>query len=107
MSGEYRVDPEALRRFARTSADRSERLRAIRAELGGHRLSPSAFGKLPEAEQTGRDYAERADAAVENLTAAADTMVRIDDHVQGVARNYEQAEAETAAAMSAITRGLA
>ncbi|WP_030262374.1 hypothetical protein [Streptomyces sp. NRRL B-24484] len=106
MSGEYRVDPEALRRFARTSADRSEKLRAIRAELGAHRLSPDAFGKLPEAEQTGRDYAERADAAVENLTSAADTMARIDEHAQGVARSYEQAEAETAESLNAIARGL-
>ncbi|PBC71828.1 hypothetical protein BX265_6441 [Streptomyces sp. TLI_235] len=106
MSGEYRVDPEALRRFARTSADRSEKLRAIRAELGAHQLSAGAFGKLPEAEQTGRDYAERADAAVENLGSAADTMARIDEHVQGVARNYEQAEAATADSLHAIARGL-
>ncbi|MCU7825413.1 type VII secretion target [Kitasatospora sp. DSM 101779] len=106
MSGEYRVDPEALRRFARTSADRSEKLRAIRAELGAHRLSTDAFGKLPEAEQTGRDYAERADAAVENISSAADTMARIDEHVQGVARNYEQAEAATADSLDAIVRGL-
>ncbi|WP_431677970.1 hypothetical protein [Kitasatospora sp. KL5] len=106
MSGEYRVDPEALRRFARTSADRSEKLRAIRAELGAHQLSVGAFGKLPEAEETGRDYTERADGAVENLTSAADTMARIDEHIQSVARNYEQAEAATADSLNAIVRGL-
>ncbi|GAA4995129.1 hypothetical protein [Kitasatospora paranensis] len=106
MSGEYRVDPEALRRFARTSAARSDRLRAVRADLGAHRLPPQAFGKLPEADETGRHYTERAESALDNLTSAADTMARIDDHARGLAHSYEQAETATQDAFGAIARGL-
>ncbi|MFD9125428.1 hypothetical protein [Kitasatospora sp. NPDC059571] len=106
MAGEYRVDPEALRRFARTSAARSDRLRAARAALGAQPLGPQAFGRLPEAEETGRHYAERAEAALDNLTSAADTMARIDDHAQGLARSYEQADALTVEALTAVARGL-
>ncbi|WP_441246699.1 hypothetical protein [Kitasatospora sp. McL0602] len=106
MSGEYCVDPEALRRFARTSADRAERIRAIRSELGSHQLPADAFGRLPESVGVGRDYRERAEGALDQLTAAADTMERIGTHADGLARTYRQAEQDTAEALSAVTAGL-
>ncbi|GAA0655606.1 hypothetical protein GCM10010193_02520 [Kitasatospora atroaurantiaca] len=106
MSGEYRVDPEALRRFARTSAERSDKLRAIRSELGSHMLAPDAFGKLPESAEIGRHYQERAEAALDNLTSAADTMERINTHSEDLARSYERAEQETADSMRTMMGGL-
>ncbi|MFJ1752685.1 type VII secretion target [Kitasatospora sp. NPDC088134] len=105
MAGEFTVDPDTLRRFARTSTERAERLRAIRAELGGHQLSPSAFGKLPEADATARDYAERSEAAIENTGAGADTMDRIAEYADGMAAAYERADEGTARAMTAIAGG--
>lgn len=106
MAGEFRVDPEALRRFARTSADRAERLRALRAELGSHQLSPTAFGKLPEADETGRDYAERSEAAIENAGAAADTMDRIAEYAENMAAAYRRADEATEQNMRVIAGGL-
>ncbi|MER5640672.1 hypothetical protein ABT095_27455 [Kitasatospora sp. NPDC002227] len=107
MAGEYRVDPEALRRYGRTSADRAERLRQSRAELGGHRLPADAFGKLPEAQEIGQEYQRRTDAALDNLTSAADTMEQIGEHTGQVARSYERAEQETVDALTAVAAGLA
>ncbi|AUG76552.1 hypothetical protein CFP65_1669 [Kitasatospora sp. MMS16-BH015] len=106
MTGEYRVDPEALRRFSRGSAERAERLRRIRAELGGHQLPADAFGKLPEAAAVGRDYRERTEAALDNLTSAADTTEQIGEHTERTARTYEQAEQETVEALTAVAAGL-
>ncbi|MFE1320484.1 type VII secretion target [Kitasatospora phosalacinea] len=106
MAGEFRVDPDALRRFARTSNERAERLRAIRSELGAHQLSVSAFGKLPEADETGRDYVERSEAAIENAGAAGDTMDRIAEYTEGMAAAYERADEATGQDMRAISAGL-
>ncbi|MFG2694465.1 type VII secretion target [Kitasatospora sp. NPDC051984] len=106
MAGEFTVDPDALRRFARTSTERAERLRAIRAELGGHQLSPSAFGKLPESDETGRDYVERSEAAIDNAGAASDTMDRIAEYADGMAGAYERTDEGIGRTMQAIAGGL-
>ncbi|KDN86205.1 type VII secretion target [Kitasatospora cheerisanensis] len=106
MAGEFTVDPDALRRFARTSAERAERLRAIRAALGGDQLSPTAFGKLPESDETGRDYVERSEAAIENTGSAADTMDRIAEYADGMAGAYERVDEANQQQMQAIAGGL-
>ncbi|KQV19174.1 MULTISPECIES: hypothetical protein [unclassified Kitasatospora] len=106
MAGEYQVDPEAIRRFGRTSEERSTRVREIRSQLGEHRLPSGAFGKLPEADEIERDYQERHEAAVVNLISVADTMERISGHSEDLARSYEAAERGLAENMQVMARGL-
>jgi hypothetical protein len=106
MSGEYQVDPEAIRRFGRTSEERSARVREIRGRLGEHRLMPGSFGKLPEADEIARDYEERHEAAVVNLISVADTMGRIAEHSEDLARSYEAAERALSEGMRTMTREL-
>ncbi|MER5864732.1 DUF2563 family protein [Kitasatospora sp. NPDC002040] len=106
MSGEYRVDPEAIRRFGRTSATRADQVREIRAQLGGHWLQPGSFGKLPESDEIAADYQERHEAAVVNLISAADTMERIAEHADALARSYENADQAVVENMQAMTKGL-
>lgn len=106
MSGGYRVDPEAIRRFGRTSAERSAKLREIRERLGGGWLPPDTFGRLPESDEIAADYQERHEAAVVNVISAADTMERIGDHAQDLARSYEAAESALSEQMDSMARGL-
>ncbi|MFJ8042674.1 DUF2563 family protein [Kitasatospora sp. NPDC096147] len=106
MAGGYQVDPEAIRRFGRTSTERSAKLREIRERLGGGWLLPGAFGKLPESDEIATDYQERHEAAVVNLISAADTMDRIGDHAQDLARSYEAVESSLSEQLESVTRGL-
>lgn len=92
MSGGYQVDPEAIRRFGRTSEERAARLREIRGRLGAQQLPADAFGKLPESDEITRDYQERSEAAIENVGAAAESMERLNEYAQGLARSYDGIE---------------
>ncbi|GAA1187683.1 hypothetical protein F4556_005682 [Kitasatospora gansuensis] len=106
MSGEYQVRPEAIRRFAATAEQRADRLREIRGQLGAHQLSQGSFGRLPESDELYAEYQERAEVGVSNLGTAAESMARLAEHVEGVARNYEGVEEGLSGNLQGMTQGL-
>lgn len=106
MSGEYQVAPEAIRRFGRTSEERSARLREIRSQLGSHQLSGGAFGKLPESDEIAQDYLERSEAAITNIGSAAESMERLNEYAEGLARSYQSIEEGLSDELRTMTQGL-
>lgn len=96
MAEQFDVTQDALTRFARTAKDRADRLRLIRGKLAEHSPSATAFGKLPESEETGKDYRERVDETLKNLEFAEEQQAQIADFIERTARSYQEVEDHTA-----------
>ncbi|MET9966256.1 hypothetical protein ABZZ80_10190 [Streptomyces sp. NPDC006356] len=102
MAQQYAVTQDALKRFSKTAQERARRLREIRKALGAHSPSADAFGKLPESEETGKDYRERVEATLENLDFAAEQQEQIAELITRTAHSYQAAEDHTADQLNAI-----
>ncbi|SCK57280.1 hypothetical protein [Streptomyces sp. WMMB 322] len=55
MPAQFEVNPSALRRYAKNVDKEAERIRRIRNKIDQVRLSPGAFGKLPESDELADD----------------------------------------------------
>ncbi|MYW62902.1 hypothetical protein GTY65_02240 [Streptomyces sp. SID8379] len=95
MANEYAVTQDALTRFSKTAQERADRLRKIRTALGAESPNSDAFGKLPESEQTSKDYLERVEATLENLDFAAGQQEQISEFIEKTARSYQETEEHT------------
>ncbi|MGW2026097.1 hypothetical protein [Streptomyces decoyicus] len=105
MSEQFSAAQEALHKFAKSSDQRAEKLRAIRSKLASHELNKEAFGKLPESDELYQAYDEQSEHCLDTLDSAATLEEKISEGVTETARAYQSDEDETAASMRQIHQG--
>ncbi|MFI9260353.1 hypothetical protein [Streptomyces sp. ISID311] len=105
MPEQFSAAQEALHKFAKSSDQRAEKLRAIRSKLASHNLSEQAFGKLPEADELYQAYHEQSEDALHTLESAATLEEKISEGVTETARAYQSDEDQTVAAMQQVHHG--
>ncbi|UNO38725.1 hypothetical protein [Streptomyces sp. MST-110588] len=105
MADQFTAAQEALHKFAKSSDQRAEKLRAIRSKLASHSLNAQAFGKLPEADELYSAYAEQSEDSLEILESAAKLEENISEGVTETARAYQSDEDETVRTMRQVQGG--
>ncbi|MGG7571807.1 hypothetical protein [Streptomyces sirii] len=105
MPEQFTAAQEALHKFAKSSDQRAERLRAIRSRLAGHDLDREAFGRLPESGELYTAYDEQSEHVLETLEAAATLQEKISEGVTETARAYQADEDATVASMHQVQGG--
>ena len=93
----FRVEPAALREYARIVQEQAERIAQIRSALGTVALGPDDFGKLPNAHNLYEACEEHAEAEQQNLADLAEILGNTTDGLEYSAANYEAHEHDVAA----------
>ncbi|MCM2579097.1 hypothetical protein [Streptomyces meridianus] len=102
MAEQFAVTHGALTKFSKTELERARQLRQIRKTLGADSPSETAFGSLPESEETGQDYRERVEETLTNLGFAAEQRDWIGEFIERTARSYQETEDHTSGEIRTI-----
>ncbi|CAM5295053.1 MULTISPECIES: hypothetical protein [Streptomyces] len=105
MPEQFTAAQEALHKFAKSSDQRAEKLRAIRSKLASHSLNQQAFGKLPEADELYSAYSEQSEDCLDILEKAATLEEKVGEGVTETARAYQSDEDETVRTMQHVQGG--
>ncbi|GAU70025.1 hypothetical protein SSP35_16_00200 [Streptomyces sp. NBRC 110611] len=105
MAEQFTAAQEALRKFAKTSEQRAEKLRAIRSSLASHSVHREAFGKLPESDEIAKDYEDRQEHVLEALESLATLEEKIGEAVTDTAQSYQSSDDETVSALRNVHSG--
>lgn len=92
MSGDFEVQPEDLRKYAKNIADDVARIRKIRNKIDQVSLAAGSFGKLPESDELAKDYEEQRTNSLKDLKDAATALEDVADAVKATASAYDQTE---------------
>ena len=92
MSGQFDVETQALRTYAKNVGKEAERIRRIRNRIDQVSLSHGAFGKLPESDELASDYEKQRTKSLEDLADAASALEDIADAVRDTAQAYDRTE---------------
>lgn len=97
MGDGFRVDPEAITRYASTTSDQYQELDWIQSSVADITISSSAFGHLPNAQNLAQTYQTYAQAARKNLADLSQALQSTGQGLNATAQNYEEHERETGA----------
>jgi hypothetical protein len=93
LSGnEFDVDYQVLDRAIPAHADASSKVRAIRSDVTSATLPSGAFGKLPQAAELERTFAERHSTAMEAFDNLIDAYNNITDGLKLTLEQYRAAD---------------
>ncbi|KJK56146.1 type VII secretion target [Saccharothrix sp. ST-888] len=86
----FRVQPEALGRYASTTTEQQEQLARAQMAISGIAVSPDAFGHLPNAQNLAQTYREHADASRQNLSDLMEALTGTATGLNHSAQNYAE-----------------
>ncbi|QHC25156.1 type VII secretion target [Streptomyces sp. GS7] len=86
----FRVDPEAIGSYSSTVRDQVEQLGQIQSAVSAIRLSSSAFGHLPNAQNLAETYNAHADASRQNLTDLLNALTGTSEGLTYTTQNYAE-----------------
>ncbi|MFI2190933.1 type VII secretion target [Streptomyces sioyaensis] len=86
----FRVDPEAIGSYASTVREQLEQLGRIQSAVSAIRISSSAFGHLPNAQNLAETYNEHAGASRQNLTDLVNALTSTADGLTYTTQNYAE-----------------
>ncbi len=93
----FRVDHETIGSYASTVQAQMEQLSQIQSAVSAIRLSSTAFGHLPNAQNLAEQYNEHADASRQNLSDLVDALSNTADGLTYTAQNYAEHDREVSA----------
>jgi hypothetical protein len=88
MTDGFRVDPDAVLRYAVTAEQHQGDLPRAASAIAHVNIPHGAFGKLPGSEELHSAYREYAGAAEQNIKALADIVGDVAGGLRSVAGNY-------------------
>lgn len=91
---DFQVVPDALRRNVRFLYDAGDCWDAARKALDGEQLGDDALGELGQAHEVVREHNETLEAVLGTLREGVEVLERAGDSLNGVARTYEDKDAE-------------
>jgi uncharacterized protein YukE len=95
----FRVQPEALDRYASVVGDQSGQLSQARSAVANITLSGSAFGHLPNAGNLHQQYTQHAEASAQNLADLIEALGTTGQGLSATSESYNQQD-------QAIVQGL-
>lgn len=95
----FRVQPDALGRYASTITEQLDQLSRVQSAIAGIVISPDAFGHLPNAQNLAHTYQEHADASRQNLNDLSEALTGTADGLNHAAENYAAHDQEISSAL--------
>lgn len=86
----FRVQPDAIGRYASKVTEQFEQLEQVQAALAGIVISSDAFGHLPNAQNLAQTYQEHATASRQNLTDLTQALTGTADGLTYTAQSYAE-----------------
>ncbi|AUG77980.1 hypothetical protein CFP65_3176 [Kitasatospora sp. MMS16-BH015] len=100
MGGQgFRVQPEALGRYASVVGEQNGQLGQARSAVAGIALSGSAFGHLPNAAHLHQMYNQHAEANGQNLADLIEALGMTAEGLNATVDSYAQHDQELAAGL--------
>ncbi|HEX6499539.1 MAG TPA: type VII secretion target [Micromonosporaceae bacterium] len=107
MTG-FKVEPQALERFAATSDARGDAFGNVRAAMAAAEVPGDSFGRIPGiGARIFQAYQQHVHACTEGIASAAEAMTAIAEGVRGMAANYHDADSASNDNMTALHGRLA
>lgn len=88
----FRVQPEALGRYASMITEQLEQLQRILSATAAITVSSDAFGHLPNAQNLAQTYQEHASASGQNISDLGQALSGTSEGLTYTARNYAEQE---------------
>ncbi len=86
----FRVEPEAISRYASTVSEQLEQLQQIQSAVSGITISSDAFGHLPNAQNLAHTYQEHASASRQNIQLLGEALSGTVGGLRATAQNYAE-----------------
>lgn len=102
MSG-FKVEPQALERFATTSDARGDAFNNVGAAMAAAAVPRDSFGRIPGiGERIFEAYQKHVQACTDGIASAAEAMASIASGVRGMADNYHDTDSASHDHMKAL-----
>lgn len=106
MGDGFRVDPDAILKYAATAEKHHGDIPRVAAALAHVNVPAGAFGKLPDSDELHSAYREHASAAEHNVHDLAGVIEDVAEKLRGVAGEYLRHELALQQGLNGIEGGL-